>query len=274
MSGRVSRDAPISFYLSKDALPGQKFLGRDVHPSPASCARAGDISGKAPIDRSRHFVVILAGAQFSEIRGVLRECGFVENADFFDCFKNRKDIYPTDIELGGTAIGKGSYFSFTAQCLKTYFRSVGRYCSINPSAQFGVNHQMNMVGTGSFYCLFDDADYQKAWRMVAENSTNSSETCKVAIGNDVWIGANVFINTSKCSQIGDGAIVGTGSIVLGDIPPYAVVYGAPARVRRYRYTSEQIETLLRVRWWDWDDATLRANAELLMRPDKFFEKFG
>ncbi|MDR1059893.1 MAG: hypothetical protein LBL83_01485, partial [Clostridiales bacterium] len=176
MSGRVSRDAPISFYLSKDAQQGQKFLGRDVRPAPASCVGASGIGGKAPIDSSRHFVVILASAQFSEIRGALRELGFAENADFYDCFKNRYDIFPTDIEVGRTTIGKGSCIPLAIQSVRMHCRSIGRHCSINVSAQLHSNHQMNMIGTGLIYGFFDDSDFQKAQNMVAENSANSSGT--------------------------------------------------------------------------------------------------
>jgi aminocyclitol acetyltransferase len=279
MSDRVSRDAPIAFYLSKDAQPGQKFMGKDVYPPPLSPnmpanSANGEHCKKPIIDKARHFAVLLLRREYSEVREAMRALGFIENVDYFDCLAKPHITIPTDIEFGEATIGKGSYFAFTPQCIKTFCRSIGRHCSINYSVQVSSNHQMNMIGTGAFYNCFDDADLQEAQNMLTENRANSSGINKVAIGNDVWIGANVFINTSKCSHIGDGAIVGTGAIVLHDVPPYAIVYGAPARVQRYRYTPEQIETLLRVKWWDWDDDTLRANAKLLMHPDKFFEKFG
>ncbi|GHV28424.1 hypothetical protein FACS1894167_05380 [Synergistales bacterium] len=45
-------------------------------------------------------------------------------------------------------------------------------------------------------------------------------------------------------------------------------------MKKYRFTPEQIEILLRVRWWEWDNETIDKNAEFLIYPDKFFEKFG
>ena len=54
----------------------------------------------------------------------------------------------------------------------------------------------------------------------------------VIIGDDVWIGSNVIILPG--SKIGNGVILGAGSVVRGDIPDYAVVVGNPARVIRYR----------------------------------------
>ena len=54
----------------------------------------------------------------------------------------------------------------------------------------------------------------------------------IKIGNDVWIAANVTI--LKGVNIGDGAIIGAGSVVTRDIPEYAVAVGNPARVVKYR----------------------------------------
>ena len=55
--------------------------------------------------------------------------------------------------------------------------------------------------------------------------------------------------------IGNGAIVGAGSIVTKDVPPYAVVAGSPARIIRYRFPREMIDRLEAIRWWrfgPWD----------------------
>src|SRR5690606_8442993 len=50
----------------------------------------------------------------------------------------------------------------------------------------------------------------------------------VTIGHDVWIGTNAIL-TSGIS-IGNGAIIGAGSIVTKDIPPYAIAVGNPAKI--------------------------------------------
>lgn len=57
----------------------------------------------------------------------------------------------------------------------------------------------------------------------------------VTIEDDVWIGDNVVIVGPSC--IGRGAIVAANSVVRGDVPPAAVVAGAPARIIK-RFNSE------------------------------------
>jgi acetyltransferase-like isoleucine patch superfamily enzyme len=70
---------------------------------------------------------------------------------------------------------------------------------------------------------------------------------RIQIGSDVWIGEGVFIRRGV--RIGDGAIIGARSVVTRDVPPYAIVGGAPAKLIRYRFEPEVISELLRLSWW-------------------------
>lgn len=54
----------------------------------------------------------------------------------------------------------------------------------------------------------------------------------VSIGDDVWIGGHCIILAGV--RIGEGAIVASHSLVKHDVPPFAIVGGAPARVLRMR----------------------------------------
>ncbi len=54
----------------------------------------------------------------------------------------------------------------------------------------------------------------------------------VVIGNDVWIGANALVLPGV--KIGNGAVIGGGSVVTKDIPANAVAVGNPAKVIKYR----------------------------------------
>ena len=76
--------------------------------------------------------------------------------------------------------------------------------------------------------------------------TNKRIIEETYIGNDVWIGANAIIMPGI--QIGDGAVVGAGSIVTRDVNSYEVVFGAPAKVRRLRFSKELIQELEDLKW--------------------------
>jgi virginiamycin A acetyltransferase len=55
--------------------------------------------------------------------------------------------------------------------------------------------------------------------------------------------------------------------VAGDVPPYAIVAGNPARVVRRRYGDADIERLLAARWWDWPAEAVTAHARDIMAGD-------
>jgi aminocyclitol acetyltransferase len=153
-----------------------------------------------------------------------------------------------------------------------FLTSIGRFCSINDSAMIHHDHPTSSIATGRFYGIMNPEDIMKFGQRATANMQNPAE--KLRIGNDVWIGANTFINASRCHEIGDGAIIGAGAVVLADVPPYAIVAGVPAKVKKYRFTPERIEILLRVRWWEWDNDKIRDSAELIIDPEKFFARFG
>lgn len=55
---------------------------------------------------------------------------------------------------------------------------------------------------------------------------------KVMLGRDCYLGMNVSVLVS--ADIGEGAVVGAGSVVVRSIPPFAIAVGVPAKVLRYR----------------------------------------
>lgn len=95
---------------------------------------------------------------------------------------------------------------------------------------------------------------------------------KTVLGNDVWIGHGAVIESGI--HIGDGAVVGSGAIVTHDVPPYAIVAGVPARILRYRFSKQEIDALLDICWWDWDDEVLRVRFDdFLLDIASFIEKY-
>jgi acetyltransferase-like isoleucine patch superfamily enzyme len=54
----------------------------------------------------------------------------------------------------------------------------------------------------------------------------------IEIGDFVWLGSRVTILPG--TKIGEGAIIQAGAVVHGEIPPYAIAGGNPAKVFKYR----------------------------------------
>jgi virginiamycin A acetyltransferase len=82
---------------------------------------------------------------------------------------------------------------------------------------------------------------------------------QILIGNDVWIGDGVTILGGV--RIGDGALIAADSVVVKDVPPYAVVGGNPAKIIKYRFDKNTIERLKRIEWWNWTSEEFKDRKE-------------
>lgn len=69
------------------------------------------------------------------------------------------------------------------------------------------------------------------------------------IGNDVWIGADSIIKQGV--TIGDGAVIGANSFVNKDVPPYAIVFGTPAKVYKNRFSEDIITKIHESGYWNY-----------------------
>lgn len=85
------------------------------------------------------------------------------------------------------------------------------------------------------------------------------------VGSDVWIGENTLI-LPGCRKIGDGAVIGGGSIVTRDVEPFAVVAGNPARLIRKRFPPEIVECLMARQWWQSPLSELVDHVESFLQP--------
>ena len=124
-----------------------------------------------------------------------------------------------------------------------YFPSgtkIGRYSSIFWTVRaFNANRPRNLKSTHGLF-------YNPGAGLVDQDLITRPP---IVIGNDVFIGHNAIILASV-RKIGDGAIIGAGSVLYEDVPPYAIVMGHPARVVSYRFKKETVAELLASRWWD------------------------
>ena len=116
------------------------------------------------------------------------------------------------------------------------FTSIAEDCYTHHPDNHGVTEKPDIVSTYSFGKWFND------W------PADGRGKGPIVIGNDVWIGRNVKILTGV--TIGDGAIIGAHSVVAKDIPPYAIAVGNPCEVKKYRFSEEIIEKLLKSSIYD------------------------
>jgi acetyltransferase-like isoleucine patch superfamily enzyme len=130
--------------------------------------------------------------------------------------------------------------------------TIGKYCSLaadvnigtgtHPSRQFVSSHPIFYLRRPAVGWDYADRDYRP-------------EFGSTRVGNDVWIGLRAVIRDGV--EIGNGAIVGAGAVVVGNLEPYGIYGGVPARLIRYRFDEQQIEFLQRFQWWDREEAWLR-----------------
>ena len=136
---------------------------------------------------------------------------------------------------------------------------IGKFCSIACGARFlfnSANHRLNSLSTYPFPIFFEE------WGLSISHVTDAWDNKgDIVIGNDVWIGYEAVILAGV--KIGDGAIIGTHSVVTKDVPPYTIVGGVPAKPIRKRFSDDAIAALLAERWWDWPIDKIAANLEAI-----------
>lgn len=139
---------------------------------------------------------------------------------------------------------------------------IGKFCALARGITFimnGANHQLDGFSTYPFYI------FGNGWEKVAPQAEKLPYKGDTVIGNDVWIGYESVIMPGV--QVGDGAIIAAKSVVVGDVAPYTIVGGNPAKCIRQRFEDETIQVLLEVAWWNWDIEKITRNLEKIVAAD-------
>lgn len=126
--------------------------------------------------------------------------------------------------------------------------TIGRYCSIASNVTIGATpHPIDRITSHPFsYCRSHAVP--ATLKLTPKTWERHAYQRPTRIGHDVWIGTNAVILQGV--TVGDGAVVGAGAVVTKDIPAYAIAVGLPARVSKYRFDTETIVQLLKLKWWE------------------------
>ena len=152
---------------------------------------------------------------------------------------------PKRLELGRHSYGSAEILSWgRPECVI----KVGNFCSLAGGIKFIIdgNHRIDYASTFPFFEYLKYTAPPNVW----------GKTIPV-IGNDVWIGMDVTIYSGV--NISDGAVIAGQSVVTKNVPPYAVVAGNPATIRKYRFSSDIINRFLKCRWWDLPDPIIKTH---------------
>ncbi len=139
--------------------------------------------------------------------------------------------------------------------------SIGCYCSFASGINYyGANHPFSNATMSPYF-------YNRSFGFDVQDIERHS----LSIGNDVWIGYGVII-TCGCHSIGNGSVIGAGSVVTKDIQPYSIVGGTPAHEIRRRFDDKTITMLEKSRWWELPPNELYLFYDSINKPIKWAEQ--
>lgn len=138
-------------------------------------------------------------------------------------------LYGKQIFRAAKSIGKGL--------------SIGDYSKVNGNTSIGEHVSINglyIYGQGKV-TIGNYVHIGRECMIIAQNHNYEGDLIPydetviykdIEIGDFVWLGSRVMILPG--TKIGEGAIIQGGAVVHGEIPPYAIAGGNPAKVFKYR----------------------------------------
>lgn len=161
-------------------------------------------------------------------------------------------------------VGHGTYFAGACTILGDGHLFIGSWSCIGPKTVIStspIDHHQDRL---SFLDFFNSGNGRLAsfgiGDLAASDSGAADSASRTSIGSDVWVGRECFIRCG--ANVGDGSAVGLRSNVTKPVAPFTIVAGNPIRLLRRRYTPEIQARVESLRWWDWSDERLIANAHL------------
>jgi len=149
-------------------------------------------------------------------------------------------------------------FSYIASKSKIFNTKIWKFCSIWSNCQFwlGKHPTKDFVST---HPMFFSTKKQAQITLVEKDYFSEYE--EIAIWNDVWVWNNVII--LDWVKVWNWAIIWAWAVVTKDIPDYAIVGWIPAKIIKYRFSENEIQFLLKEKWWDKDIKWLKENFKIM-----------
>lgn len=129
---------------------------------------------------------------------------------------------------------------------------VGNYVSIAENVTFllGVEHRLDTISSFPFKD-----------KIVKRQGKEAFGKGDIVVDDDVWIGFGSIILSGI--HIGQGAVVAAGAVVATDVPPYAIVGGVPAKIIKFRFSTDIVNKLLRIDFESLSDEMIKEHEEEL-----------
>jgi acetyltransferase-like isoleucine patch superfamily enzyme len=160
-------------------------------------------------------------------------------------------------------------FTYVQEGSSLFRTEVGKYTSIAGNVAIGYpDHPMKYVSTSP---VFYDKTQPLPFFFDSATKPEDNER-RTIIEHDVWIGQNTFVKAGV--RIGTGTVIGAGSVVTKDIPPYSIAVGNPCKVIRSRFSEDITSQLLDSKWWDLDTTILNRISNLFFKPTDFLKEFN
>ncbi|WP_338356238.1 CatB-related O-acetyltransferase [Yeosuana marina] len=163
----------------------------------------------------------------------------------YTCYDDFEDIknFETNVKY---------YFNFIDDKL-----IIGKFCMIASGVSFIMNGGNHLTDSISAYPF---AVFGNGWEHAMDGKSYPGKGNTI-LGNDVWIGHNATIMPGV--TIGDGAIIATNATVTKDVEPYSIVGGNPAKLIKKRFSDNDINDLLEIKWWNWDIEKITKHLQLI-----------
>lgn len=196
-----------------------------------------------------------------------QEPAIADTASIRDCLLGRYTQIQDFADMAETEMGDYSYvcrFSGIIYSRIGKFSNISDFVRINPGS-----HPVERPSLHHF-------TYRSNWYGFTDEPETSffswRRRQKVIIGHDTWIGHGAVIMPGV--EIGNGAVVGSHSVVTRDVASYSIVAGGPARFLRKRFPDAVAAALEKTGWWDWSHETLKQRLEDFRDLRHFLEKYA